>query len=93
MESTGPTLAQVCAFWEEFGLEGWRGRLEEGGLKVAEFQEACVVSRKSLAEATKEFKRNAEEGVVKCVGELLKQYQQEVGRWGIEGIRCVDVQK
>lgn len=80
-EGSGPSLVQVCAFWKELDLEGWRGRLEEGGNKIAEFQESSVVSRRSLADATKEFKRKADENVVKTVGELLRQYQQEVG-WG-----------
>ncbi|GLC41611.1 hypothetical protein PLESTF_000273100 [Pleodorina starrii] len=72
-------LSVVCSFWREFDLEGIRTKLDEIGLKVAEHQEDSMQSRRKLAEATRDFKKN-NEAVSKTVGPLLKQYQEEIDR-------------
>ncbi|GMH36191.1 hypothetical protein BSKO_04059 [Bryopsis sp. KO-2023] len=79
-DEMGAPLTFVCNFWKEFDLEGRRSQLDEVGMKVAQHQEDSVRNRKKLAKTTQEFRKGASEATVKSVGDLLKQYQQEVDR-------------
>ncbi|GFH24594.1 CASP_C domain-containing protein, partial [Haematococcus lacustris] len=53
-------------------------QMDEVGMKIAEHQEEAMQNRKKLAEATREFKRQAPD--IKGMGPLLKQYQDEIDR-------------
>ncbi|CAD7703410.1 unnamed protein product [Ostreobium quekettii] len=77
---TNTPLQMVYNFWREFGLESLRPKLDELGLKIAEYQEESMQNRRRLAEVTREFRRKADDAVVRGVGDLLKQYQQEVDK-------------
>lgn len=79
-QDTSPPLLVVYNFWREFGLESLRPKLDETGLKIAEYQEVSMQNRRGLSEATREFRRKAQDTTVRAVGDLLKQYQQEVDR-------------
>ncbi|KAI8464036.1 MAG: CASP C terminal-domain-containing protein [Monoraphidium minutum] len=71
-------LGPIVAFWREFDLDNkWRGKLDEVGLKLAEHQEQSTASRRSLADATKEWKR-ATGDAGKASAPLVKRYQEEV---------------
>lgn len=58
-------------------LENHHPNLDEIGLKIAQHQEESMQNRRALAEATCDFRRRRPET---AVGDLLKQYQQEVDR-------------
>lgn len=49
-------------------------------MRIAEFQEETVTSRKKLASSTKTFKAKLSAEASKEVGPLLKAYQAEVDR-------------
>lgn len=71
----------VCKFWTDLDLEGLRTKLDETGLKIAEYQEESMQNRRKLAESTCEFKKAAGEAAnIKGLGPLLKQYQEEIDR-------------
>lgn len=70
----------VCNFWKEFDLEGYRSKLDEAGLQIAENQEFSLKNRRQLAEKTKEYKRNASAETAKALGPLLRSYQEEIDR-------------
>ncbi|CAL5227002.1 g9892 [Coccomyxa viridis] len=70
----------VYNFWKEFSLETFRHKLDEQGMSIAENQEQSVKSRKRLAETTREVKREVSSEVLKEVGPLMKQYQEEVDK-------------
>ncbi len=74
------TLSAVYKCWAELDLESLRGRMDDTGLKIAEYQEEALQNRRKLAESTREFKRTAGETPVKGLGPLLKQYQEEIDR-------------
>jgi homeobox protein cut-like len=73
-------LSVVCHFWKEFDLESMRTKLDEVGLKIAEVQEESVQNRRKLADSTRDFKRNAADGVSRSVGGIMKLYQEEIDR-------------
>jgi homeobox protein cut-like len=79
-ESFTSPLSVVCHFWKEFDLESMRTKLDEVGLKVAELQEDSVQNRRKLADATRDFKRSAADGVSKSVGSIMRLYQEEIDR-------------
>jgi homeobox protein cut-like len=62
-----PAAAAVAEYWRSFDLEGRRARLDELGLKVADYQEASAAARRRLTDATREFKRAPPAGVEDAV--------------------------
>ena len=73
--------------WQEIDLQNVQLSLDEQASKIADFREACHLSRRELAAATKTFKklpnvRDApEESVIKAkLPKLLREYQEEVDR-------------
>lgn len=75
------SLQSASEFWTAFNLEGQRVTYDEVGEQLRQNQEQSVQRRRSLAEATQTFRRNAEAHVVTSVGSLLKQYQQEIDKF------------
>ncbi|KAG1675885.1 hypothetical protein FOA52_001542 [Chlamydomonas sp. UWO 241] len=75
-------IEDVSRFWTQLDLEGLRPRLDDEGLKVAEYQEEAVANRRKLAEGTKDFRRSVdkEDPAAKACGALLRQYQEEIDR-------------
>ena len=73
------TSVKTCLL-AEFDLHSRRNWLDSTALQVAQYQEDTVEKRRELAAGTKNFKRNASEDVLKAVGTLLKQYQEEIDR-------------
>ncbi len=54
------------------------------GLDIAENQSQSLISRKSLASATKEFKKLSDQDVnekLNQIGNLLKSFQEEVDKF------------
>lgn len=78
----GSDLAVAARYWSSLDLESLRPRLDEEGLKIAEYQEDAVANRRKLADATKEFRRGVDKDspVAKAAGTLLRQYQEEIDR-------------
>ena len=87
MATPNNTFQPVTQFWKEFDLEARRPQYDAHGMKIMENQEQSVKRRRQLAESTQSFRRSAESNVVSSVGELLKQYQQEIDRF--EPFSCV----
>eukprot|EP00955_Chlamydomonas_euryale_P042771 352421-Chlamydomonas_euryale.AAC.52 len=75
-------LSAAARCWAQLDLESLRPRLDEEGLKIAEYQEEAVANRRKLAESTKEFRRTIDKdnAVAKACGNLLRQYQEEIDR-------------
>lgn len=74
------SLESLFAFWRDFDLEKRRAEYDEIGFKIAEQQEQSVQQRKTLAQSTQQFRKSSEDTIIAAVGELLKQYQQEIDR-------------
>ncbi|KAL6758283.1 CASP C terminal-domain-containing protein [Haematococcus lacustris] len=77
-QSSPAVLSAVYRSWQGLDLESLRVQMDEVGMKIAEHQEEAMQNRKKLAEATREFKRQAPD--IKGMGPLLKQYQDEIDR-------------
>eukprot|EP01025_Chloroclados_australasicus_P032638 TRINITY_DN3307_c0_g3_i2.p1 TRINITY_DN3307_c0_g3~~TRINITY_DN3307_c0_g3_i2.p1 ORF type:complete len:488 (-),score=74.76 TRINITY_DN3307_c0_g3_i2:63-1526(-) len=71
-------LPAVVEFWNDFNLEGRRPKLDEVGLKIADYQEKSSQSRRALAEATRDVKRQLASQVPIEITNLLKKYQEEI---------------
>eukprot|EP00210_Caulerpa_lentillifera_P007853 g7495.t1 len=80
IRNSAATLDAISSFWTQFDLEKRRIEYDEIGFKIAEQQEQSVQLRRSLAQSTQQFRKSAATHVVAAVGELLKQYQQEIDR-------------
>lgn len=81
-------------FLLDFNLDGYRSKLDETGLQVANNQSASLEHKRALAEKTKgtsgeyihsnttpqntEFKRTASPDVFKAVSSLIRAYQEEI---------------
>ncbi|KAG9316284.1 CASP C terminal-domain-containing protein [Chiua virens] len=64
--------------WKGINLHEFQKTLDAQGLEIVENQKENVVSRKGLAERTKEFKKIPDEEKLNSFKGLLKAYQQEI---------------
>ncbi|GBG59515.1 hypothetical protein CBR_g38539 [Chara braunii] len=80
MASFSPSspISVVLSYWKELDLERMKVKLDEQGLKIAEYQESSLKNRRKLAESTRDFKRADQEEKARQYGPLLKAYQEEV---------------
>jgi homeobox protein cut-like len=67
-------LSATLQFWETFNFPARRLWLDEAAMQVAERQERSAKARKSLADDTKEFKKDASADF----NPLLRSYQKEI---------------
>ncbi|KAI9572274.1 CASP C terminal-domain-containing protein [Boletus coccyginus] len=68
----------ALATWKGIDLHELQKTLDAQGIEVVENQKENVISRKGLAERTKEFKKIPDEEKLNAFKGLLKAYQQEI---------------
>ncbi|KAJ3184635.1 hypothetical protein HDU87_004038 [Geranomyces variabilis] len=71
-------LVAAVKAWQEIGLPALQVSLDAQGLEIVQNQKEGLLSRKRLAETTKEFRRTPDEEKLKEFKTLLKAYQSEI---------------
>jgi homeobox protein cut-like len=70
--------AQVLDAWKNLALATFQRQLDEEGLVVVENQRKSMLSKKQLAESTKNWKKLDNIEQIAEFKTLLKSYQQEI---------------
>ncbi|KAI6098987.1 CASP C terminal-domain-containing protein [Pisolithus croceorrhizus] len=78
MSSTEHNFSGALATWKAINLCELQKTLDAQGIEIVENQKENVLSRKGLAERTKEFKRIPDDEKLNSFKGLLKAYQQEI---------------
>ncbi|KIM69039.1 hypothetical protein SCLCIDRAFT_1208454, partial [Scleroderma citrinum Foug A] len=78
MSSAEHNFSGALATWKAINLHELQKTLDAQGVEVVENQKENVLSRKSLSERTKEFKKIPDDEKVNSFKGLLKAYQQEI---------------
>ncbi|RCH91047.1 hypothetical protein CU098_010767, partial [Rhizopus stolonifer] len=65
-------------YWNGIQLSNLQKELDQQGLTIVENQKDGLVSRKKLAEQTREFKKISDEEKLQKIKPLLKLYQSEI---------------
>lgn len=78
MSSTEHNFSGALATWKAINLHELQKTLDAQGIEIVENQKENVLSRKGLAERTKEFKRIPDDEKLNSFKGLLKAYQQEI---------------
>ncbi|WFC95498.1 hypothetical protein MBRA1_002146 [Malassezia brasiliensis] len=73
-----PDVAPVLASWRELRFAALQAELAALAPQLADAQRHALVSRKSLADRTREFKRQSPESQLEGIRALLKAYQGEI---------------
>lgn len=73
-----PDVAPVLASWRELRFAALQTELAALAPQLADAQRHALVSRKSLADRTREFKRQSPESQLEGIRALLKAYQGEI---------------
>ncbi|WFD47285.1 hypothetical protein GLX27_001936 [Malassezia furfur] len=73
-----PDVAPVLASWRELRFAALQTELAALAPQLADAQRNALVSRKSLADRTREFKRQSPESQLEGIRALLKAYQGEI---------------
>ncbi|KAI9307376.1 CASP C terminal-domain-containing protein [Cunninghamella echinulata] len=71
-------FSTAIEFWKNVNLVNLQRELDEQGLSIVENQKDGLVSRKKLAEQTREFKKIPDEEKLQQFKGLLKGYQSEI---------------
>ncbi|KAL1934315.1 hypothetical protein VTP01DRAFT_6497 [Rhizomucor pusillus] len=71
-------FSTAIQFWKGVGLPALQRQLDHQGLTIVENQKDGLVSRKKLAEQTREFKKMPDEEKLQQFKSLLKGYQAEI---------------
>ncbi|CDS06133.1 hypothetical protein LRAMOSA08661 [Lichtheimia ramosa] len=71
-------FTSAIQFWKGVGLPNLQRQLDQQGLSIVENQKDGLVSRKKLAEQTREFKKLPDEDKLQQFKALLKGYQAEI---------------
>ncbi|OBZ88792.1 Protein CASP [Choanephora cucurbitarum] len=72
------SFSSAIQYWKSIQLVGLQKELDQQGLAIVENQKDGLVSRKKLAEQTREFKKIPDEEKVSKFKPLLKGYQTEI---------------
>ncbi|KAG1715754.1 hypothetical protein ID866_1422 [Astraeus odoratus] len=78
MGSTEHNFSGALATWKAINLHELQKTLDAQGIEIVENQKENVLSRKGLAEKTKEFKKIPDDEKLNSFKGLLKAYQQEI---------------
>ncbi|KAI6045966.1 CASP C terminal-domain-containing protein [Pisolithus marmoratus] len=78
MSSTEHNFSGALATWKSINLHELQKTLDAQGVEIVENQKENVLSRKGLAERTKEFKKIPDDEKLNSFKGLLKAYQQEI---------------
>ncbi|KAI6157475.1 CASP C terminal-domain-containing protein [Pisolithus tinctorius] len=78
MSSTEHNFSGALATWKSVNLHELQKTLDAQGIEIVENQKENVLSRKGLAERTKEFKKIPDDEKLNSFKGLLKAYQQEI---------------
>ncbi|KIJ67999.1 hypothetical protein HYDPIDRAFT_83675 [Hydnomerulius pinastri MD-312] len=78
MSSVEHNFSGALATWKAINLHELQKTLDAQGIEIVENQKENVVSRKGLAERTKEFKKISDDEKLNSFKGLLKAYQQEI---------------
>lgn len=73
-----PEFSSVLAAWREIRLAGLQEELAGLAPRLADGQKEALLSRKNLADRTREFKRQSPESQLEGIRALLKAYQGEI---------------
>ncbi|KAI9280659.1 hypothetical protein BY458DRAFT_288404 [Sporodiniella umbellata] len=71
-------FSTAISYWNGIHLSNLQKELDQQGLAIVENQKDGLVSRKKLAEQTREFKKMPDEEKLQQVKSLLKSYQTEI---------------
>ncbi|TRY77201.1 hypothetical protein TCAL_00088 [Tigriopus californicus] len=71
-------LQGLTQFWQAFDLPSVQGQLDEVATDITARQDASDVSKKSLIDLTREFKKSNDEETRSAVAPLIKSFQNEV---------------
>lgn len=71
-------FTSVLSAWREIGLEKLQNELAHHAPTVTSGQKEALLSRKALADRTREFKRQSPESQLEGIRALLKAYQGEI---------------
>ncbi|KAI9496836.1 Golgi vesicle transport-related protein [Zychaea mexicana] len=71
-------FSSAIEFWRGVGLPTLQRQLDQQGLAIVENQKDGLMSRKKLAEQTREFKKMPDEDKLQQFKSLLKGYQAEI---------------
>ncbi|KAG1162108.1 hypothetical protein G6F37_002450 [Rhizopus arrhizus] len=72
------TFSTAISYWNGIQLPNLQKELDQQGLTIVENQKDGLVSRKKLAEQTREFKKIPDEEKLQKIKPLLKAYQTEI---------------
>lgn len=71
-------LQGLTQFWQAFDLPSVQGQLDEVATEITARQDASDVSKKTLIDLTREFKKNNDEETRSAVAPLIRSFQNEV---------------
>ncbi|KAG0162584.1 hypothetical protein DFQ30_001687, partial [Apophysomyces sp. BC1015] len=74
----GSSFSSAIQFWKSANLPNLQKELDQQGLSIVENQKDGLISRKKLAEQTREFKKIPDEEKLQQFKILLKGYQSEI---------------
>jgi len=74
------SLQVVLDQWRAIDLDTRRNELDKQATEIADNKDGSVVSRKKLAEQTKQFRKYADTEKISNFGNLLKLYQEEIDK-------------
>ncbi|KAF8331111.1 CASP C terminal-domain-containing protein [Cantharellus anzutake] len=78
MDNAASNFSGALSTWKDINLTELQKQLDAQGIELVENQKESVVSRKSLADKTKEFKKIPDEEKANAFKSLLKAYQIEI---------------
>ncbi|KAI8093690.1 CASP C terminal-domain-containing protein [Halteromyces radiatus] len=78
MEKSNNNFSTAIQFWKGVNLSTLQQDLDEQGLAIVGNQKDGLLSRKKLAEQTREFKKMSDEEKLQQLKALLKGYQSEI---------------
>ncbi|KAH8554201.1 CASP C terminal-domain-containing protein [Umbelopsis sp. PMI_123] len=72
------SFSSAISFWKNANLGSLQNELDQQGLEIVEKQKDGLISRKKLAEQTRDFKKTSDEEKLQQIKGLLKAYQTEI---------------
>ncbi|KAI9288837.1 CASP C terminal-domain-containing protein [Umbelopsis sp. AD052] len=72
------SFSSAISFWKNANLSSLQNELDQQGLEIVEKQKDGLISRKKLAEQTRDFKKLTDEEKLQQIKGLLKSYQTEI---------------
>jgi len=80
VKNTKNSLQVVLDQWRAIDLDTRRNELDKQATEIADNKDASMVSRKKLAEQTKQFRKYGDPDKLSNFGNLLKLYQEEIDK-------------